>query len=125
MFGLQVNDDKSTAVWKGPLRNSRTNFKPELNFTWNSLLGVLFSTSILEIVLLNYENKFVEMRKLGLLNTWARRHLTPFGKLTVIKSLALSKLIHVFINLPAPNETFLNDLNFFYIVGRRNRIKIK
>ena len=90
---------------------------PELNFTWNpatfKVLGVIFSTNIQEIVLLNYENKLVEMRKL--LNAWARRQLTPFGKITVIKTLALSKLIHVFINLPAPNETFLNDLIFFIL----------
>ena len=40
----------------------------ELNFTWNpatfKVLGVIFSTYIQEIVLLNYENKLVEMRKL-------------------------------------------------------------
>ena len=40
----------------------------ELNFTWNPatfiVLGVIFSTYIQEIVLLNYENKLEEMRKL-------------------------------------------------------------
>ena len=68
---------------------------PELNFTWNpatfKVLGVIFSTNIQEMVLLNYKNKLVEMKKL--LNAWARRHLTPFGKMTVIKTLALSKTL--------------------------------
>ena len=113
MSGLQLNYDKSTAVWIGPLRNCKTKFMPELNFTWNpatlKVLGVIFSTNIQEIVLLNYENKLVEMRKL--LNAWARRQLTPFGKITVIKTLALSKLTHAFLNLPDPNETYLDDLN--------------
>ena len=36
---------------------------------------------------------------------------TPFGKITVIKTLALLTLTHVFMNLPDPNETVLDDLN--------------
>ena len=31
---------------------------------------------------------------------------------SVIKTVALSKLTHVFMNLPDPNETFLDDLIF-------------
>ena len=66
--GLQLNYDKSTAVWIGPLRNSRTKFMPELNFTCNpatfKVLDVIFSTNIQETVLLNSENKLVEIRKL-------------------------------------------------------------
>ena len=64
---------------------------PELNFTRNpatfKVLGVICSTNIQEIVLFDYKNKLVEMRKV--LNTWARRHITPFGNITVIKTLAL------------------------------------
>ena len=60
--GLQLNYDKSTAVWIGPLRNSRTKFVPKLNFIWNpatfKILGVIYTiffTTIHEIVLLNDE----------------------------------------------------------------------
>ena len=64
------------------LRNSKTKFMPELNFTWNpatfKVLGVIFSTNIQEIVLLNYEKKLVQVRKL--LNAWARRQLTHLAK---------------------------------------------
>ena len=44
------------------------------------------------------------MRKL--LNAYGRRHLTPFGKITVAKTLALSKLTHVFMNLPFEMKYF-------------------
>ena len=75
---------------------------PELNFTCNpvtfKVLGVIFSANIEEILLLNYENKLVEMRKL--LNVWARRHLTPLGKVIVIKKSAFVKINYVFMNLP-------------------------
>ena len=48
---------------------------------------------------------------------------------SVIKTVALSKLTHVFMNLPDPNETFLDDLNklwgvffiFFIFAGRKKR----
>ena len=79
----------------------------EILLHWKFL--VLYFLSISKKVLLNYENKLVKIKKL--LNAWARRHLTQFSKITFIKTLALSKLTDVFINLPDPNETCLDDLN--------------
>ena len=109
MSGLRMNYDKSIAVWIGPLRDSRVRFMPELNFIWNpekfKALGVTFSTNVYEITLLNYENKIAEVRRL--LNSWSKRNLTPFGKITVIKTLALSKFIHWFMGLPDPDDLFI------------------
>jgi len=129
MSGLCVNFEKTTAVWLGPYKNSRVRFMPELKLTWNppffKSLGVIFPTNISEIVPLNYENKLNEIRKL--LSTWSKRNLTPFGKITVIKTLALSKLTHLFTNLPDPSEEFLVELNklFFSFLwnGKNDRIK--
>ena len=85
----------------------------ELNFNWNPVefrvLGVVFSTSVHEIVLINYENKLSEIRKL--LNTWSRRNIIPFGKITVIKTMVISKITHLFMNLPDPDGKFLHDLD--------------
>ena len=36
------------------------------------------------------------------LNAWTSRNLTVFGRITVIKSLALSQLVHLFTSLPSP-----------------------
>ena len=55
----------------------------------------------------------------------------PHSAKSVIKTLALLKLTHVFMNLPDPNKTFLDDLSWLGIkhqllslfVGRKNRIK--
>ena len=73
------------------------------------MLGVVFSTDVNGIVLINYENKLKEMEKL--LNAWSRRNITPFGKITVIKTLVISKITHLFMNLPDADERFLQDLN--------------
>ena len=88
-------------------------FIPELNLNWNpvtfKVLGVVFYTNVHETVLINYENKLKEMETL--LNSWSRRNITPFGKITVIKTLVMSKVTHLFMNLPHPDEKFLHDLN--------------
>ena len=36
---------------------------------------------------------------------------TPFGRITVIKSLDISKITHLLTNLPDPEENFLKELN--------------
>ena len=73
---------------------------PEINLDWNpvtfKVLGVVFSTDVLEIVTINFVNTLNEMKKV--LNAWSRRNLTPFGRITVIKPFLL-------MNLPDPEES--------------------
>ena len=113
MSGLKINVDKTKAVWTGSRRNSKLRFMPEINLDWNpvtfTVLGVVFSTDVLETVTINFENKLNEMK--DVLNAWSRRNITPFGRITVIKSLAMSKITHLLMNLPDPEESFLKELN--------------
>lgn len=112
MSGLRINFDKSVAVWIGTATGSRVKFLPDLKFVWNPLvfksLGIFFSLNISDIVHINYEGKLNQIKKI--LNAWTRRNLTPFGKITVIKTLALSKLTYLFMNIPDPSEKFLDEL---------------
>ena len=77
----------------GSRRNSKLRFMPEINLDWNpvtfTVLGVVFSTDVLEIITINFENKLNEMKKV--LNAWSRKNLTAFGRITVIRSLVVSK----------------------------------
>ena len=45
---------------------------------------------------INYDGRLTEIRKI--LNKWSKRQLKPFGKITVIKTLAISKMVNLFIN---------------------------
>ena len=45
------------------------------------------------------------------LTTWNKRHLTPLGKRTTIKTLAVSKNIHLLLTLTDPPAASLRELN--------------
>jgi hypothetical protein len=129
MSGLLINFDKSSAIWIGSKKKSNRIFSPEFKIQWNpetfKVLGVIFSINMQEIVRLNYENKLFEISKL--LNVWSKRNLTPFGKITVIKSMALSKITHLFSSLPDPDDNFIKELNHilfkFLWDGKMDKIK--
>ena len=95
--------------------NSEQVFWEELNLCWDNseltVLGVKFTNKLREITEMNYLPKIEEMKKLCL--NWSKRILTPIGKITVIKSLALSKINHLILSLPKPSEKIIKDIQFF------------
>ena len=44
------------------------------------------------------------------IHQWNRRGLTPIGKICILKTLLISKLVHIFTALPNPSEQCLKDL---------------
>ena len=71
--------------------------------------------------------KLDEVRKL--LDSWSWRLMSIIGKILVIKSLALSKFVHLFTTLPTPNDSFLKELEtlFFSFIwdGKGDKIARK
>ena len=124
MSGLKINHEKTNVIWIGCMKNSRKRYMRDKNFCWDpgifTVLGIKFTTAIDQIVNINYEGKLKLIK--NILVKWKKRHLTPFGKITVIKTLALSKLIYLFSNLPDPNYNFLQELDtlFFIFCGTKN-----
>lgn len=47
------------------------------------------------------------------INQWNKRHTTPIGRITLIKSLIISQMNHLFVSLslPSPSSKFIKDLN--------------
>ena len=112
MSGLQINYEKTQVVWIGSRKNCNTRYLRDMNFCWDpgifKVLGIRFSVEVDQIVEINYQGKLNEIKRI--LNIWSKRHLTPLGKITVIKTLALSKIVHLFMNLPDPGQPFMKDL---------------
>ena len=104
-------------IWFGCEQPIRTVYLPHFNFEWNpktfDVLGVTFTVDLKNIT---DNNILKKMNSINIeLNQWNKRDLTPFGKITVIKLLCLSKIVHILISLPSPSTKVLNDLNkLFY-----------
>ena len=58
---------------------------------------------------INFKEKVQKIR--SLIKLWNRRYLTPLGKITVIKTLLLPMLNHLFISIPNPDEQTIKELN--------------
>ena len=87
---------------------------PRLDFyqIW-SLGGILphsksLAFTFIQIQKINYEGKIPVIQKL--LNAWSKRYLTPLGKIAVIKSLVVSKITYLTMNIPDPTEGFIQEL---------------
>ena len=61
------------------------------------------------MVQLNFDSQIYEIQKP--LDVWCKRKLTPLGKIAVIKSMAVSKIVHLLLCLPDPRSDLLRDLN--------------
>ena len=128
--GLYMNAGTTSAVWLGSKRNSVVKYMQNLGMEWNPLkfkvLGIWFT--FLSSYFFHscpdhlsgqlwkkkkkkkkkYSEKFAEVK--GLLRIWLKRLITPLGRVAVLKSLVLSKLIHLRILLPNPPDEYINSL---------------
>ena len=76
---------------------------------------------------LNFRKKIMDVSKIS--KSWQHIKLTLLGKVTVIKTLALPKVIHLLTSLPNLEQALFNDLNklfFLFYMGwetRKNKTK--
>ncbi|MCG7876954.1 MAG: reverse transcriptase family protein, partial [Candidatus Thiodiazotropha endolucinida] len=117
MSGLKINEDKTKALWIGSMAGSDLKLCHNYNLDWQQgpikILGVIFTPEVFNIWDLNSTEAVRKTEKTLL--SWSKRKLTLPGKITVIKSLAFSKFIHLFTSLPNPPEELVKQLeNFFY-----------
>ena len=95
-------------MWIGSYRN---NTATPLGLQWvNTVkaLGIVFTYNETEQLQNNFYDKLKDIRLQTRL--WRCRGLSLFGKVTVIKSFLLSKMIYVFSVLPTPQD-FIKQLN--------------
>ena len=94
--GLKINLDKTQAIWLGKLKRQTYEICGDLNLNWVKnfkLLGVNFSVNLEEIVVSNFLTKILDIEKL--FNLYKRFNLSIISKVTVIKTLALPKLVYL------------------------------
>ena len=105
--GLFLNAGKTIAIWLGSRQNCPISYIPHLHMEWNpckfKILGIWFTNNLKNWELLNFKEIFFEIK--ALYKTWLKRQITPLGRVAVLKSLILSKIIHLCILLPNPQIT--------------------
>ena len=81
-------------------------------FIWDKgkvyALGVWFSTLEENAFYINFSEKIERIK--NILNSWSARRLTLLGKITIIKSLAVSQIVHVLSALPT-HQGALKEIN--------------
>lgn len=127
--GLKVNASKTRAVWIGSQKFSGETFNHRLKLDWTQndfdILGIKFSCNLDTILELNYNEKIKEIKKE--IKQWSRRILTPLGRITILKTLLIAKLNHLFIALPNPSSGTILSLNrmFFNFIWQSPIDRIK
>ena len=127
--GLKMNSSKTKAVWVGNKKYSDQIICPNMKLNWShenfKVLGIDFSLDLNCITDIHFTKKIKEVK--AILKSWQHRKLTLLGKITVIKSLALPKLITVKAkscttkanNIPARTSPGLTRSSF---ATTRNRV---
>ena len=105
--GLKVNKEKTKVVKLWGII-----FCEDLNLDWTqefTSLGITYNIKEFNnINELNIETKIGEIQKL--IGLWKARNLTPYGKIIIIKSLLISKNLHILLSLPSPAIELINKM---------------
>ena len=57
----------------------------------------------------NYDDKLLEIKKM--ICNWSKRNLSTLGRITVVKTLLIPKLTHLFMALPNPDNDYFQKIN--------------
>ena len=122
LSGLNISLSKTKAIWFGRGFDDKKRLCEDLKLDWATtftLLGIDFDNN-LDNMNKNFDKKLEEIKKI--LNCWINRTLTVYGKLTVIKTIALSKLSHLVLVLPDLDKQrfkIIENLFFGFIWGNK------
>ena len=129
MSGLRINKDKTKIIWIGLKKHSKDKLHVTAKLEWGktdfNLLGLDFSTDLAKMLVINFDKVFSKLN--DFLKNWKKRNLTPFGRITIIKTYVISKFNHLFLALPSPKKEFIKKLEsliFNYLWdGKPDKVK--
>ena len=89
------------------------------------LLGINFTLNLEDILIYNFDSKIKQIQ--NVIKLWSLRKLTVLGRVTIIKTLIIPKLTHLFISLPNPPKPMIKTLNkmLFQFIWQTKPEKIK
>ena len=124
-----MNKTKTKLVWIGRKTHSKDKLDVSLLLEWGitefNLLGIDFNVDLNKMVHLNYD-KAIKKSKV-ILENWKKRSLTPFGKVTIIKTFVISSFNHLIISLPNPSQTmvkYMSEMLFKFLWCDKQRTNL-
>ena len=115
--GLAINKEKTKVIKIGASRDRRIPWEGQFGLKWDykfEVLGINYDDFNLEnITELNLSLKINKIKKL--IRTWSTRKLTPYGKVTIVKSLLLSKITHILLSLPSPKAQTIKSIEQIFL----------
>ena len=121
--GLEINSSKTEGMWIGSQKN---NDEKPLGINWPSepikALGVFFTYDQALLYEKNFQHRLDNMKKLT--NIWSSRGLSIYGKVTIIKSLLIPKLVYVSSLLPTPLKIIkqVNHIIFTFLWKGKDKV---
>jgi len=128
LSGLKLNPSKCEGFWLGRDKELREKSKTKFGFKWPDqfkCLGIYLGYNEEKNITMNVIEK---INKLDVeLARWKKRDLTLFGKIQVIKSLALSRMVFQasIIDIPERYIKQINTKMYAFIWGARDKVKRK
>ena len=124
--GPQINKDKTFMIWLGDQSKCWNLDKYHLKWANKPVryLGHYIYSNNDTALELEWEQKLSKLQ--NILNSWSKRSLTIFGRVTILKSLALSQITHLIIvdSIPLRFLKILENKIFKFIWNGKNE-KIK
>jgi len=101
--GMKLNIDKTEGIWMGPYKTNPSWFQG-IRFTQNPVrcLGIYIGHDVEACYRENWISKINKLK--NSLHIWKSRKLTIIGRILIVKTIALSKLIYSFTVLSVPDE---------------------
>ena len=119
-----MNITKTKVIRIGNIRETDRRFCRENDLDWVyefTALGIDYNMRSLENI--TEQNILPKIEKMeGTLKSWGFRNITPLGRVTILKSLVLSKITHILQALPTPPKqllTTIEHLCFEFIWGKK------
>ena len=111
LSGLRINKSKTEGLWLGLWKNRLGKDEP-FGISWPkqyaSSDGVVFAYETHVGEKINFDERLVKMKKV--LNLWSGRRLSILGRIAIVKTLALSKLVYNCSVLDTPTD-FAKEVN--------------
>ena len=126
LSGTILNMSKCEGLWLGTFKERQEGCRL-FNIKWPTApircLGIYIGHNKKENEILNWYEKLEQIE--NSISEWKKRKLTIFGKITVIKTIAIPKILFSASVLPLPDDVVqrLNTIFFDFIWGKKDKIK--